>query len=921
MAGNIKDAKDSKQTLGWYFVDKHGTFELKNPQKTSYLYFPLVNQMGMMSSITPTLNGDAKLDQNSFLLLPVSVEDLHNTRSARNFWVRINGEPWSITGNSAAQIKKIFSPRDEDVSLRAGPLWHAITRQHPKTGLTANILNFIPASEDTVELMRVTLTNNGNKKLKITPTAAVPIYGRSADNLRDHRHVTALLHRISCHPFGVTVRPTMSFDERGHKDNEMVYAVLGVDGVGNPPIGFTPILEDFIGEGGCLSWPKAVIEENPKLHHSNSKFEGFESFAGLHFSSIELAPGESKSYILILGMTLEAENIDDWITRFGSIDKLEKYYESTRDFWAQTLSNLKFKFNQDQRDGWLQWVSLQPILRRIMGNSFLPYHDYGRGGRGWRDLWQDLLSLLITSELPIKESLKSNFAGIRIDGSNATIIGSNPGEFKADRNNIPRVWMDHGAWPLLTTKLYLDWTGDLHLLVEDQTYFSDHLSHRCQKTNPQWTSKEGTFQKSISGEIVKGSILEHLLVQHLTVFFNVGEHNMIRLEGGDWNDGLDMAAERGESVAFSAMYTGNLGILSDLCSALAESGTEEILIADELLLLLDRLADPIKYDSIHAKQERLGDYFTSVEGRISGKKTKLSLKAISEDLKDKAKWLGNQIQTQEWVTDHDGRGWFNGYYDNQGKRVEGSTPQGVQMTLTGQVFPLMSGIAVKKQAGQVVQSARHYLYDENLNGYRLNTNFQEHLPALGRAFSFAYGHKENGAVFSHMAVMFAYALYKQDLVEDAWKILNGLYVQSQDFEKSRMYPGIPEYFNPRGRGMYPYLTGSAAWYLFTLLTESFGIKGDLGDLVIEPKLSPEQFDNSDNLTVQTLFAGKKLRVTYFNPQRIKFGSYGIGKLIINGSLQALPTMTSRLQIPRKDILTWPDEVEIEILLQETMLEN
>jgi cellobiose phosphorylase len=70
---------------------------LVNPHKNSYVYFPLVNPAGMMSSITPHLNGDAKLNQDTFLLLPVSVEDLHNTRSGRNFWVRINGEPWSVT--------------------------------------------------------------------------------------------------------------------------------------------------------------------------------------------------------------------------------------------------------------------------------------------------------------------------------------------------------------------------------------------------------------------------------------------------------------------------------------------------------------------------------------------------------------------------------------------------------------------------------------------------------------------------------------------------------------------------------------------------------------------------------------------------------------------------------------------------------
>ena len=41
----------------------------------------------MMSCVTPTLHGDVKTGQNSFLMAPVSVEDLHNSRAARNFWV------------------------------------------------------------------------------------------------------------------------------------------------------------------------------------------------------------------------------------------------------------------------------------------------------------------------------------------------------------------------------------------------------------------------------------------------------------------------------------------------------------------------------------------------------------------------------------------------------------------------------------------------------------------------------------------------------------------------------------------------------------------------------------------------------------------------------------------------------------------
>lgn len=97
-------------------------------------------------------------------------------------------------------------------------------------------------------------------------------------------------------------------------------------------------------------------------------------------------------------------------------------------------------------------------------------------------------------------------------------------------------------------------------------------------------------------------------------------------------------------------------------------------------------------------------------------------------------------------------------------------------------------------------------------------------------------------MFSHMAVIFVYALYQRGLVREGWRVLAGIYDQSQDFAVSRMYPGIPEYFSDRGRGMYPWLTGSASWYLLTLVTEVFGVKGQLGDLLLQPKLLATQFD-------------------------------------------------------------------------------
>ena len=152
---------------------------------------------------------------------------------------------------------------------------------------------------------------------------------------------------------------------------------------------------------------------------------------------------------------------------------------------------------------------------------------------------------------------------------------------------------------------------------------------------------------------------------------------------------------------------------------------------------------------------------------------------------------------------------------------------------------------------------------------------------LGRAFGFAFWQKENGAMFSHMAVMFANALYQRGQVQEGWRVLDGIYEQSQVFAVSRMYPGIPEYFSARGRGMYPWLTGSASWYLLTLVTEVFGMKGQLGDLLLQPKLLATQFDERGRASAKTLFAGRAIEVVYHNVDRLGCGGYEVREVRID----------------------------------------
>lgn len=891
----------------WEFIDAHGSFRVPSPSGTSRLYFPLANEAGILSSITPDLHGDIKTSHDSYLTLPVSAEDLHNTKSNRNFWVHVEGKGvWSLTGVSSLQeADRFLNKKCEKTSLEAGFLWQKVTRENSEWKLRSEIVNFAPARPEKVELMLVTLTNTGSSKIRITPTSAIPIFARSADNLRDHSHVTSLLHRVLDHPAGVAVRPTMSFDERGHKPNERVYAVLGVQENGELPVGSFSTVSDFVGEGGDFESPQSVIENQPVPQKNTAEMHGKSAMGALRFKTQSLGPGRKARFVLILGIAEKEAQLDSWIRSFGSFSKAETALSETRSFWEAKLDRLRFRTPDATFNGWVRWVGLQPTLRKLFGCSFLPDFDYGRGGRGWRDLWQDCLALLLTSPDETREILLYNFNGIRIDGSNATIIGSENNEFIADRNNITRVWMDHGVWPYLTLELYIHQTGDTGILFESAKYFRDRQLSRARQKDDAWTEAYGQNLKTKAGPTATGSILEHLLVQHLVQFFNVGEHNHIRLENADWNDGLDMAYDRGESVAFSALYASNLKDLAQLIERMArDKQTKKVPLAKELLLLLDRVQTPkLNYYSVPDKKRRLVKYFAAVQPVISGKKIEVPVLKLAADLRAKADFLAEHIRKKEWLQTRGGDGLYNGYYDNRGQRVEGDFPQGLRITLAGQVFPIMGNVATHEQVAEIFKTARKYLKDKEHGGFRLNTDFHEIRMDLGRAFSFAYGEKENGAFFSHMTVLFANALYRRGFVKEGREVLDSIYRMATNTASSRIYPGIPEYFNSEGRGFYHYLTGSASWYILTLLTQVFGVRGLYGDLLLQPKLTKEQFGIKGEASVETHFAGRSLTILYKNPKKNPYEHVCVSRVTVNGQeLKGVELQKKEVLIPRDLLL-------------------
>jgi len=698
------------------------------------------------------------------------------------------------------------------------------------------------------------------------------MYSRSADNIRDHRHVTALLNDAELFENGIINKPTFSFDERGHLRNDIYYSVF-VQSDDAAVAKYWPVLEEFVGEGGNLLDPLVVKEDVQNSFKVGDSVSGYELTGAFEYKEVELKANESFTVHISIMADKDKDKTLDTVKKMDSV-YFAKLRNETIQNWRDEINKLEISVADETFNAWVKWVTLQPTLRRIYGCSFLPHHDYGRGGRGWRDLWQDLLALILMQPTEVRPQLLNNFLGIRIDGSNATIIGDKPGEFLADRNNIPRVWMDHGSWPLITTKLYVDKTGDYEFYLEKQHYFSDKFTHYT-KNVLENHNDESTILKTKSGEEYEGCVIEHLLVQNVVPFFNVGKHNNIRLEDADWNDGLDMAHQHGESVAFTSFYGGNLIELATILRKLQSKGITSIELFEEFSLLLK----DVDYASISKKKNTLQTYFDAVAKQISGKKVSHNIDALAKKLDEMGELLLSQVRENEWLTSENGS-WFNGYYDNDSNRLD--NPDKEHMTLTGQVFSIMCGAATNNQIKNIIQSADKYLFDETVGGYKLNTDYREVKENMGRLFGFAYGHKENGAMFSHMAFMYSNALYRRGFAHAGFKVMDTVFHHSVDIETSKIYPGVPEYFDPKGRGLYHYLTGSASWYILNAVTEVFGIKGDFGDVLLEPKLLKSQFNEEGKASIKTIINYNLVEIEYQNKDFLDFGEYTISEVFVDG---------------------------------------
>ena len=109
--------------------------------------------------------------------------------------------------------------------------------------------------------------------------------------------------------------------------------------------------------------------------------------------------------------------------------------------------------------------------------------------------------------------------------------------------------------------------------------------------------------------------------------------------------------------------------------------------------------------------------------------------------------------------------------------------------------------------------------------------------------------------------------------------------------------------------MYHYLTGAASWFMLTMITEAFGVRGQAGDLMLNPKLMGEQFDASGIAELTLTFAGRPLTIRYQNTAHKDYGAYVL-KQAKCGTQSWKPNAAGCIILPRTWVEHLPPEGDL-----------
>ncbi|MCI5857021.1 MAG: glycosyl transferase [Agathobacter sp.] len=684
-----------------------------------------------------------------------------------------------------------------------------------KNGLTAQLTDFVPMG-DTCEINKLTLTNNSDapKEFQVFSYVEFCLWNAMDDMTNFQRNFST--GEVEIHADG-----SQLFHKTEYRERRNHYAVYAVNA---PVAGFDTDRDSFLGAYGENSAPEVVVTGTSK----NSVASGWAP-VGSHQLCVSLAPGESKTFVFVLGY-VENPVAEKWIgrpeegvinrapadamlERYNTTEKADAALAALKDYWDGLLSHFTVKSSEEKLDRMVNvWHQYQCMVTFNMSRS-ASYFESGIGrGMGFRDSCQDLLGFVHLIPDRARQRILDIASTQFEDGSAYHQYQPLTKKGNAD---IGSGFNDDPLWLIAGTAAYIKETGDYSILDEITPYDNDE-------------SKATDF-------------MEHLRRSFNYTVNHIGPHGLPQIGRADWNDCLNLncfSEEPGESFQTFGPSEG--------------PNAESVFIAGMF----------VKYGK---------DYVEICKHRGLDEEAAQAQKEIDK--------MSATVMDAGW----DGE-WFLRAYDHYKNKIGSKECEDGKIFIEPQGFCVMAEIG--KDEGyclKSMQSVEKYL-DTKYGIVLLQPPYHRYHVELGEISSYPPGYKENAGIFCHNNPWISIAETVIGRGNRAWQVYTRTcpaYIEdiseihrTEPYVYSQMIAGkdAPNF----GEAKNSWLTGTAAWTFLDVSQYILGIRPDYDGLAVDPCIP----STLDGFEAKRDFRGVTYHITVKNPDHVE---KGIKSLTVNGT--------------------------------------
>ena len=804
-----------KQIFG-YFDDANREYVITDP-KTPWPWINYLGNEDFFSLISNTAGGYSFYKDAKFRRITrYRYNGVPMDNGGRYFYINDGGTVWS------PGWKPCKTPLDF-YECRHGMSYTRITGA--KDGIEASVLFFVPL-HTWAEVQKLTLRNTSSqtRRFKLYSFAEWCLWNAATDMENFQRNFST---------GEVEIDGSVIYHKTEYKERRNHYAFYSV----NAPVdGFDTDREYFIGLYNEFRDPQNVMAGIA----SDSIAHGWSPIAS-HYIEVELAAGESKDYIFLLGYVENAQDekfvpaaepgllhsgsspiinkkkAQAMIGAFDTTAKVDASFSELRAYWDGLLDIYSVKTPEEKLDRMVNiWNQYQCMITFNMSRS-ASFFESGIGrGMGFRDSNQDLVGFVHQIPERARERIIDIASTQFPDGG---CYHQYQPLTKRGNNDIGGGFNDDPMWLIFGTVAYIKETGDFSILDEPVP-----------------------FDNEPGSEV---SLMEHLRISFDHVVNNLGPHMLPLIGRADWNDCLNLNCfswDPNESFQTTENKT--------------EGSKAESLMIAGLFVVCGR-------DYVDLCLER--GLFTEAE----------RARKFIDDMVEAVKKHG-------W----DGE-WYLRAYDYFGRKVGSHENEEGQIFIESQGWCTMAGIGLEEgMVRKALDSVKERLDCEH--GIVLNNPaFTKYYVEYGEISSYPAGYKENAGIFCHnnpWVIIGETVLGRGDYAWDYFRKICPSYTE----ENSALHKVEPYVYSQMiagkdaarpGEAKNSWLTGTAAWNWYAITQYILGIKPAYGGLEIDPCICSEWKE----YTVRRRFRGAVYEITVKNPDGV---CKGVREILLDGNLVA-----------------------------------